>query len=203
MSAVAPSAFEFETARLRMRPLGEGDEELFCRLYTDPETMRFIGPPMTPERAARSFRKALNMLRKQPIEWVFVVVVDKSTGNRLGICGIPAFSDTAQRLEVGMMLLAEARARGFSEEGLAGLIDHLFSILPVEEVWVEYSPEHTAAERLTISIGLLPITHITPRTSNSRTRSAQRETWCVPGSDAAKEGGARHVECCSLSAAVG
>jgi RimJ/RimL family protein N-acetyltransferase len=48
-----------ETPRLRMYALAASDEALFCELFTDMETMRFVGRPLAPVRAAASFRTAL------------------------------------------------------------------------------------------------------------------------------------------------
>jgi hypothetical protein len=49
----------FETPRLRMHALAASDQALFCELFTDKETMRFVGRPLEPVRAAASFRTAL------------------------------------------------------------------------------------------------------------------------------------------------
>ena len=57
LNNTTPSAFAFETDRLRMRPLRADDEALFLDLYTDAETMRYIGEPLSLERAKRSLRK--------------------------------------------------------------------------------------------------------------------------------------------------
>jgi RimJ/RimL family protein N-acetyltransferase len=144
---------DFDTERLRMRHLVENDEALYCDLYTDPDTMRYIGEPMSPERAARSFRKALAWSRQQPDEPQFFAIQEKATQQAIGLCAIQPFDADTRKVEIGMMLKPEARKQGYATEGLAALVTTAFSALPTEAVWVQYSPEHTAAERLVISVG--------------------------------------------------
>ena len=47
-----------ETPRLRLRPLEPRDEAMFCHLYTDPDVMRRILPPLSQEAATQSFQRA-------------------------------------------------------------------------------------------------------------------------------------------------
>jgi RimJ/RimL family protein N-acetyltransferase len=187
-----------------MRLLKTDDEALFCGLYTDADTMRFIGEPLTPERAARSFRKVLGLMYKQPAEWLSLVIIEKATQQPVGICGVANFDAASRQLEVGMMFQSEARSRGFAKEGLAALVRKLFSALSVCEIWVEYSREHSAAAGLVRSIGFSPRAK-TATEVESRKKCiwhARRETWCSLGGDA--DGKRRnHVECDSLSGADG
>jgi hypothetical protein len=71
--------FPVETARLRMRPIVVADAALYEHLYTDAETMRFIGAPLCAKRAARSFQLALSGMQRQPIERLFLTVEEKSS----------------------------------------------------------------------------------------------------------------------------
>ena len=49
-----------------LRSMRESDEELYCDLFCDPETMRYIGPPWTRADAARAFRGVLEAMRATP-----------------------------------------------------------------------------------------------------------------------------------------
>ena len=157
-----PGQFAFETERLRMRPLADEDEALFRFLYTDADTMRFIGEPLSQESAARCFRTALAASGKSPPQSVFWAILEKTTQRRLGICAIVQFDAALARAEVGMMLAPEARARGYSKECLAKLVTRTFAMFPIDEVWVQYSSGHSAAERLVISIDFSRGTDIDP-----------------------------------------
>jgi RimJ/RimL family protein N-acetyltransferase len=153
MTGMAPFGFAFETSRLCLRPLAAQDQALFCDLYTDAETMRFIGEPLTPERAARSFRKAVAAWADRPLERAFLSVLEKVTQRALGICAIVQFDAHLSRAEVGIMLKSEARSRGLAREGLGGLVKQTFRMFPVAAIWVECSAGNPVVERMVSSIG--------------------------------------------------
>jgi RimJ/RimL family protein N-acetyltransferase len=172
-------AFGFETERLRMRPLQASDETLFLDLYTDADTMRFIGKPLSPERARRSFCRILASASQSPPGRVFLAVTDKATQDPLGICAIVQFNAARTRAEVGMMLMRKARARGYSKECLSWLVTMTFAMFPIGEVWVQYSPGHSVAERLVVSIGFWPGAAVEPSDGSPAQRvwSIHRPSW--------------------------
>lgn len=152
----SPAALEFETGRLAARCLDDSDEVLFCDLYTDPETMRFIGEPLTREQAQRSFRRTLDSCRVETPERAFFRVVEKSTRLAAGICAITRINAARNSVEVGVMLKSAFRARGFSRECLEALITRTLAVFPIAEVWIQYRPGHVAMERLAWSLGFSP-----------------------------------------------
>lgn len=145
--------FPVETARLRMRPIGSGDAALYQHLYTDAETMRFIGEPLALERATKSFRSALTGMRRQPIERLFLTVEEKATGSAVGICSLQNCDVGQRSVQAGVMFVASARARGYSKEGFVGLIQQVFAHLPVDELWVQFAADHIAVQRAVLSVG--------------------------------------------------
>jgi RimJ/RimL family protein N-acetyltransferase len=136
-----------------MRPLAPQDSALYCQLYTDQETMRFIGAPMTPERAARSFSAALAGMNRDPIERLFLTVVEKASQQDVGVCSLQNFDAQRRSVQAGVMFVARARAQGYSKEGFIGLIQQVFAHLPVDELWVQFAADHIAVERAVISVG--------------------------------------------------
>ncbi|OOG38138.1 GNAT family N-acetyltransferase [Rhodanobacter sp. C05] len=159
MADIIAAAFEFETERLQLRLLAARDEALFCGLYTDPETMRFIGQPLTAGQAARYFQRAMAGMHQQPCKWLYLAILEKESGQPLGVCGVPQFDKDATRLEVGLVLATEARSRGYAREGLAALVKRVFEVSSVVEIWAQFSTEHVAAERLVIDIGFSSCTY--------------------------------------------
>jgi RimJ/RimL family protein N-acetyltransferase len=145
--------FPVETDRLRMRPLGPQDSELYCHLYTDDETMRFIGAPLAPERAARSFKSALAGMNRDPVERLFLTVMEKASQQDVGICSLQNFDAQLRSVQAGVMFVAGARAKGYSKEGFIGLIQRVFAHLPVDELWVQFAADHIVVERAVISVG--------------------------------------------------
>lgn len=145
--------FEIDTERLDIRPLSDCDETLYCELFTDADTMRYIGPPLSPERAARSFRKAVALTRRLPAERLFFTVAFRSAQRKIGICSLQQIDPIRRRVEAGVILKSCARAQGVAREILRAFVVRAFATLPVDEVWLQYSAEHSITEQLFVDAG--------------------------------------------------
>jgi RimJ/RimL family protein N-acetyltransferase len=157
-----------------MRCAVEADAALYCDLYGDPATMRFVGPPVSREVAQRRFQRVLACAGRRPIERVLLVIVEKATLQSIGIGAFQDFDTRRRRVEAGMMLRSEARGRGFGTEGLRGLVDFAFATFEVDEVWIQHAPDNMEARRVPVRLGL---SHNRERESGKLTWSAQRHSW--------------------------
>ena len=168
---------------------------MYVALYCDAETMRHIGAPMTPEDARASFRLALKRSKDQPLLSRFYAMLEADSGRAVGICGIQSFDSFARTAELGMMLIAQARARGHATEGLAALVTAAFAIFPIDTVWVQYSQEHAAAERLVIDVGFVRCSgeNLVDACEAKRVWSINRSSWGF-SSPSTATGEERHVE---------
>lgn len=162
-----------------MRPLSDTDEALFCELYCDPQTMRFIGPPLSGDRAALSFRKALELTRRPAAGRLFWTLIEKVPQQTIGICSIQQLDARRRRAEAGIMIKPAARSQGFAREGLAALVSHAFAMLPLDEVWLETAAAHFVVERLVLGVGFSPSLAAAGggEHSGQRTWSAFRRSW--------------------------
>lgn len=166
-----------------MRPIEAGDAALYQHLYTDAETMRFIGAPLSPERAARSFRSALAGMQRQPIERVFLVVCEKATNTAVGLCSLQDFDAEGRSVQAGFMFVAAARSRGYATEGMTELINQVFARLPVDELWVEFALDHVAVQRVMHSVGFAHRGKVARQESEHGQRNAwsvRRQFWSPP-----------------------
>jgi RimJ/RimL family protein N-acetyltransferase len=142
----------FETERLRMRPLDARDEALYCALYTDPDTMRFIAAPQSLQRALRSFHKMIEQPR--PVEGPYLfAILEKISGRALGLSAIVQIDRQLALAEVGIMLNTDVRGLGFAHETMFGLRAHAFSALPIDAIWVQYHRANLAAGKLFRELG--------------------------------------------------
>ena len=166
--------FPIETERLRMRPIVAADAALYEHLYTDAETMRFIGEPLSPERAARSFRSALAGMQRRPIERLFLTVVEKASQTDVGICSLQNFDAVERSVQAGVMFIEAARAKGYSKEGFTGLIQQVFAHLPVDELWVQFAADHMAVQRAVLSVGFVRRREAAEQDASGRHGACQR-----------------------------
>ena len=116
----------FDTQRLHLRPLGEGDEALYCHLYTDPELMRHIGTPLSAEAARRSFGVACRQARRDGAPAQRWVVAERGLPDGIGLLGLVPDEGVADTAEVGLMLLADRRQRGLAAEAIGAVADRVF-----------------------------------------------------------------------------
>jgi RimJ/RimL family protein N-acetyltransferase len=105
-----------ETSRLRLRLMEARDEAMFCHLYTDPEVMRRILPPLSAEAAAQSFARACNHNAKD------------TPGHRFWAIDYTLADSATSDTTIGMAALLRNGwwNRGISSEAFVPLIDHAF-----------------------------------------------------------------------------
>jgi RimJ/RimL family protein N-acetyltransferase len=157
----------------------EDDEPLFHALYTDPATMRFIGVPWTPAKAAKLFRKILQRRGKSAPGDRYLVIMGGTTQAAMGICGSSHYDPMAKRLEVGVMLLPFGCRAGVGRGALTALVDYLFESQRVVEVYARIAVGHSAASNLVRRAGfrLDPVARGGDQDVGERQWSAHRSTW--------------------------
>lgn len=195
LAAPTTETFSCETERLCLRPLAAGDEALFHALYTDQETMRHIGPVLSVGQAADAFRSILARMQRRPPGCVYLAMLDRTSQQSLGICGVPRFDASAFGLEVGLVLAGPARSRGIAREGLAALVDRIFNASFVDEIRVQFSGENLAAQRLVVAVGFKACDEVPSKQelSSERHWSVQRSCW--RGVKPYQQQGVNNVEC--------
>ncbi len=142
----------FDTPRLRLRPLHEGDEALYCALYTDPELMRNIAAPLSDEAVRRSFRAACRQQLPHPRRWI---IHEKQGNHEIGLLGLVPEDGTA---EIGVMLLAGWDRRGFATESMAGMVDRVFSGRSLPRLCARQAiADNPPVNRLMLKLGFQPL----------------------------------------------
>jgi len=170
---------ELITPRLSGRSMHERDEQLYCDLFCDPETMRHIGAPWRRADAARAFRDVLKVTRAAPPRALFLTLIRRDTQQPIGLCTLQNFDQARRQVEFGVMVLPAGRTQGFATEAMVGAIAHAFAELPVDEVWSRVAVDHAVCERLVITVGMVQHPGVLPedRAANVRRWSAYRDSW--------------------------
>ncbi|HVR81743.1 MAG TPA: GNAT family N-acetyltransferase [Luteimonas sp.] len=139
----------FDTPRLYLRPLGEGDEALYCGLYTDPELMRHIAAPLSIEAAQRSFGTACRQQSPQKQRWI---IAERGEDDGIGLLGLFADGEAA---EIGVMLLANWQGRGYAAEAIAAMADRIFAAEAIRMLWTRHAPGNGLATGLMHKLGFV------------------------------------------------
>jgi len=172
-------SFSRKARSVRLRPMMQSDEALFHTLYTDPETMRFVGAPWTPAEAVERFRATLCRRGKTVVTDRFFVIEEKSSREAMGICGSSHYDRANMRVEVGVMLLPLGRRAGVGRGALMALVDHLFEEQLLVEVYARIVAGHSAAENLVKRASFLldMVVKGGERDVGERQWSVHRSTW--------------------------
>jgi len=171
----APLAFE--TPRLLARPLDQRDEQLYCDLFADVETMRFIGSPWPREHARRAFRVACRAMRRFAGRDVFLTLIDKAADSGVGLCSIQDIDAAGRLAELGLMLKPVACGQGYAKEILAATTSWAFRALPIDELRVRFATTHASAERVALGTGYTRNGYATQPEAMLCSWSARRESW--------------------------
>jgi len=141
------------TPRLHLRPLAQGDEQLYCSLYTDAEVMRHVSAPLAPEAAERAFRAVLRQLAAEPPQSRYWILAPREGGAELGLMACVPDRDEAGSAEVGLLLVVPAQCRGYAAESIAALAEEVFAAPPLQRLWTRHASDNAAATGLMRKLG--------------------------------------------------
>jgi RimJ/RimL family protein N-acetyltransferase len=153
------------TPRLAYRLLSVEDESLYCELYADPEVMRYVGTPLSRERALVSFGKALALTQQAYFQRRVTAIVERSTEKVIGISSIHMIDGERRSAQVGSMLVSSAQAKGYGVEYSKALIAHAFKTRPVEKLRAQVAVGNSVTEGLVTELGFSPGA-VTPATAD-------------------------------------
>ena len=145
----------FDSQRLHFRPLDEGDEALYCHLYTDPVLMRHIAAPLSVEAAQRCFHKACALATQQDPSMQLWVITERGSSAGLGLLARVRHADATNVAELGTMLVAEGQGRGYAAEALGALIRRLFALAEIRMLWTAHAAGNAAAVGLMRRLGFV------------------------------------------------
>jgi RimJ/RimL family protein N-acetyltransferase len=144
---------ELETARLRLRPFTPADEDDLCRLYSDPEVMRYIGVG-----GVRTREQTAEALAKMVGEWGqhgfgMWALLDRRDGRFLGRCGLRPLAGTPE-VELGYTLFKDVWGRGLATEAARASVAFGFDKLRLPRLVAIAHPPNRASRRVMEKVGM-------------------------------------------------
>lgn len=127
-------AATLESVRLRLRLIDARDAALYRALYTSPEVMRHIAPPLGAQEADAAFERVCRHNARAEPGHRYWAIVDRSSDEGLGLA---ALHRQGARAELGVMLLPGAWSRGVSREAFSVLLPYAFAAMGLEQVDAE------------------------------------------------------------------
>jgi RimJ/RimL family protein N-acetyltransferase len=171
-----------ETARFRLRPIhvdNPDDRALYCRLYTSPEVMARIMPPLTAEQAVRAFERTCRFNGQDVPGHRHWSIWTRDSGSGVGVVGLLRNGPAA---ELGGLLVPGWWRRGASRETYARVIAFAFEQMGVDLVFGERKDDAHAlvVDRLFEPLGLRRVAPGHARTAGVCRWELPRSDWSAP-----------------------
>lgn len=165
-----------ETARLTLRPFGEGDLDLLAELMANADFMRFSLGPKTREETAEFIEKVTDWQR-QGLPSQFAVVI-RGNGSLVGYCGfLHQFIDEIAEIEIGYRLHPDSWNKGIATEAARAVRDHAFRDLKLQRVISLIHPDNHASRRVAEKNGMILEKESLFRGSHVNVFALSREAW--------------------------
>lgn len=138
------------TERLRLRPLRESDVDDFTALHADPEVMRHLMGPWTPDRSWRALAFLMGYwLLGKPGHWA---VEHLETGCFLGIAGLYE-QEGGLGCELTGRLARSCWGHGYATEAGRAVLHHAFTAWNMDGIIGLAHPENHASIRAAQRLG--------------------------------------------------
>lgn len=126
------------------------------RVFRDPEVMHFGDGVQSAAWVHQWLQRRLEDYRQEPGLGVWAVV-EKSSGEVMGYCGLFFFPDVCGQpeIEIGYRLARSHWGRGYATEAARAVRDYAFQTLGVQRLIALVDPENTASIRVAEKLGMV------------------------------------------------
>ena len=160
----------YDTLRLHLRPISNGDQALYCHLYTDDALMQHIATPLSVDAAQRSFLGACAQQSQDRQRWI---IQERNSGQNIGLMGLFATDDVA---EIGVMLVASAHGCGMATEAMGAIVDRAFADGSIRLMWIRQQVSNVPVVGMMKRLGFARISTSDPDATEVRW-DLSRERW--------------------------
>lgn len=143
-----------ETERLKLRPVTVNDADLMLAIWNDPAFIRNVADRgvRTKEQARDAIANGAQKLFEDYGHGPCSMVL-KSTGERIGICGLFR-RDNLQDPDIGFSVLPDYRGKGYAGEAASEIVRYARDVFGVQNLTAIVSPANAASIGLIEKLGL-------------------------------------------------
>jgi RimJ/RimL family protein N-acetyltransferase len=146
------------TARLIIRTFEDRDADAWIAMFSDPEVVRFLGPPTVP--TMQTFQGAIESRHamERDIGYAMWAVEDRMTGGFIGQCGLrPASSmdkDAGSEIDLGYHFVTAGWNKGYATEAAVAVLAHGFEAVGLQSIMAVAVPENVGSWRVMEKAGM-------------------------------------------------
>jgi RimJ/RimL family protein N-acetyltransferase len=151
------ATFQFDTDRLRLRPLTDRDRIAFAAMNADPAVMTYFASPMTIEETDAAIARYSAAIESNGFSFLAAEV--RETSAFAGIIGMQIMRDAVPKLpqpavEIGWRLACEHQGKGYATEGARALVNFAFNELGLPNVVAITAVENKASRHVMEKLGM-------------------------------------------------
>jgi ribosomal-protein-alanine N-acetyltransferase len=146
-----------QTHRLILRQLTIEDAPDLFRIYSDPLTMRFMGPP--PASVEAEAANIERHIRNSYQRWGYGLwaVELSQTGSLIGWCGLLRCElDGKPETEISFLIDRQQWGDGYATEAAAAVVQHASGTLRIDRLLAFIMPANIASARVVQRVGFRP-----------------------------------------------
>ena len=144
----------FRTERLTLRHFRRTDDKAIACVFADPEVMRFGDGVKSNDWIQAWLDGCTRDYQKEG--WGPFAVIETSSGNLIGYCGLFTFPDVNGRpeIELGYRFARASWGQGYATEAVLGVRDYAFHSLGITRLIAMIDPSNAASIRVAVKAGM-------------------------------------------------
>ena len=146
-----------QTARLRLRPFEDADEEAAFGFFGDPEVMRYSLNGVHTSRKQTEECILTNMHRQERTGYSIWAVIEHSSGDLIGMCGLAEFRHGSEGTDLAYHLRRDRWRKAYASEAGLGTVEHAFTALRIDRLFGLVEPANVASARVLEKCRLEPV----------------------------------------------
>ncbi|MEV1146724.1 GNAT family N-acetyltransferase [Micromonospora sp. NPDC049799] len=145
---------EIHTERLVLRHWRESDLAPWADLNADPDVLRYLGPPLAPERSIAAARRWQEVLDRRG--YGFWAVEVRDTGEFVGVTGLDRMDEGMpfSGVEVGWRLARSAWGHGYATEAARAALAYGFDTVGLPEILAVIAVPNLRSHALARRLGM-------------------------------------------------
>ena len=150
------NTMKIETQRLILRKLEDTDFERMFLMDSDPEVMKYLGPPV---ESREESKEIIKMIQKQYEENGVgrLAVIEKESGLLIGWCGLKLLKEPingyVETLDLGYRFIPEFWGKGYAWEAAKATLDYGFNELKASSIYAFADSENTGSKYILNKMG--------------------------------------------------
>jgi len=144
----------FETERLILRQMTEGDTDAMLLIFSDPKVMTYFGGIIFDRPRVEEWVEE-NLAHQEEHGYSLWAVVLKETGEVIGDCGLE--TDTIEgKVTVGLGFDFQSKYwnRGYATEAAKAALEHGFATYGFDKISAWIDPRNQASQRVAEKVGM-------------------------------------------------